>query len=360
MTNKNNQFDFLVFIGRFQPFHLGHQCVIEKALNNTQKLIILLGSAHRPRCTRNPWNFDEREQMIRLTLSAQQNKRVIIAPLMDNIYNDDLWTGTIQKCVSGIVAAHHTQPHRDPSIGLIGHSKDHTSYYLKLFPQWDSINVNKVPVLSATDVRQAIFCADKGYWEDQHISVAALVDKFVPAEVLDYLSRFVRSETYAQLRDEFEYLRNYQSGWKNAPYVPTFVTVDAVVVQSGHVLLVERGARPGKGQMALPGGFINQNESLRLAVLRELKEETRLKVPLPVLNGNIQHQAVFDDPHRSERGRTITHAFLIHLPADTALPKVRGGDDAKKAFWVPLAEINPEQMFEDHYFIIQRMLGQIS
>ena len=269
MTTKNNQFDFLVFIGRFQPFHLGHQRVIEKALNNTNKLIILIGSAHRPRCTRNPWNFDEREQMIRSTLSEQQNKRVIIAPLMDAIYNDDLWTGTIQKCVSGIIAAHHTQPHRDPSIGLIGHSKDHTSYYLKLFPQWDSINVDSAPVMNATDVRQALFCADKGYWEDQRTSVIALVGKLVPVEVLDYLNMFVRSETYAQLRDEFDYIRDYQTGWKNAPYAPTFVTVDAVVVQSGHVLLVERGARPGKGQMALPGGFINQNESLRSACLRE-------------------------------------------------------------------------------------------
>lgn len=81
---------------------------------------------------------------------------------------------------------------------------------------------------------------------------------------------------------------------------------------------------------------------------------------MPVLNGNIQSQTVFDDPHRSKRGRTITHAFFIHLPAETALPKVKGSDDAKKAFWVPLAELNPVHMYEDHYFIIQRMVGQLN
>ncbi len=360
MTTHNNQFDFLVFIGRFQPFHLGHQRVVVQALDQANKLIILIGSAHRPRCTRNPWTFEEREQMIRSTLSAEDNKRLIIAPIMDAMYNDDLWTSTIQKCVSGVVAAHHTQPHRDASVGLIGHSKDHTSYYLKLFPQWGSVNVETSEIMSATDVRQSIFHADCGRWEDKRSSVAALAGDLVPAEVLSYLNQFVRSETFAKLRDEFDFVRNYRAAWSDAPYAPTFVTVDAVVVQSGHILLVERGARPGKGQWALPGGFINSDEALRDACLRELKEETRLKVPVPVLNGCIQNQAVFDDPHRSQRGRTITHAFFIHLPADTVLPKVKGSDDAKKAFWTPLAELDPVLMFEDHYFIIQRMVGQLT
>lgn len=52
--------------------------------------------------------------------------------------------------------------------------------------------------------------------------------------------------------------------------------------------------------------------------------------------------------------------FFIHLPADTVLPKVKGSDDAKKAFWMPLAELNPAHMFEDHYFITQRMVGQLT
>ncbi|MCH9697288.1 MAG: bifunctional nicotinamide-nucleotide adenylyltransferase/Nudix hydroxylase [Gammaproteobacteria bacterium] len=360
MANKHNQFDFLVFIGRFQPFHLGHQRVVEQALEHASKLIILIGSAYRPRCTRNPWSFNEREQMIRSTLSEQHNKRVIITPLMDATYNDDLWTTTIQKCVSGITATHHPQPHREPSVGLIGHSKDHTSYYLKLFPQWGSVNVGNINRMSATDIRHKLFHADQGHWEDKRLPVADLAGDLVPEPVLDYLNTFVRSETFAKLRDEFDFVKTYQSAWNNTPYPPMFVTVDAIVIQSGHILLVERGARPGKGLWALPGGFVNQNESLQAACLRELKEETRLKVPVAVLKGCIQQQSVFDDPYRSERGRTITHAFFIHLQADTMLPKVKGGDDANKAFWVPLANINPERMFEDHYFIIQRMLGQIS
>ncbi len=141
------------------------------------------------------------------------------------------------------------------------------------------------------------------------------------------------------------------------PNAPTFLAVDAVVVQSGHVLLVERRARPGQGLLALPGGF-EPGETLKDSMLRELKEETNLKVPVPVLAGSFVTQSAFDDPYRSARVRTVTHAFYIHLKPDTSLPKVRGGDDALTAQWVPLADMDPTTMFEDHYFIIQRMVGQ--
>ena len=109
--------------------------------------------------------------------------------------------------------------------------------------------------------------------------------------------------------------------------------------------------------MALPGGFVGFDEKLSDACLRELREETRLRVPLPVLQGSIKHQMVFDDPFRSDRGRTITHAFYIELKPDKNLPKVKGGDDAKHARWIPLADLDPAQIYEDHYFIIKELAG---
>ncbi len=136
------------------------------------------------------------------------------------------------------------------------------------------------------------------------------------------------------------------------------MTVDALVVQKGHILLIERGDHPGKGLLALPGGFVDQEERLLDACLRELDEETQLNVPVSVLKGAIKQQRVFDDPHRSSRGRTITHAFYIVLPDEVELPTVCGSDDAKDAMWVPLAELDSSQLYEDHYFIIQAMLGE--
>lgn len=358
MTDDN--FDFLVFIGRFQPFHNGHALVVRTALEKADKLIMLVGSAHRPRCTRNPFTYAEREQMIRSTLTDEENERVFINPLMDATYNDDVWISNVQKTVAGIVTAHHTQPHREARVGLIGHNKDNSSYYLSLFPTWRSVDVPSDSVMSATDVRDAIFKSDSGRWEDYRTSVSENAGDVVPPEVLGFLNKFVRGDEFQRLRDEYDYVRKYRSRWDDAPYEPTFLTVDAVVVQSGHILLVERRARPGKGQWALPGGFVSPHETLKESMLRELKEETRIKVPVPVLAGSIQAEGVFDDPFRSSRGRTVTHAFFIHLPPSTSLPKVKGGDDALRAFWVPLAQLNPQQMFEDHYFIIQRMVGQMT
>lgn len=342
------KYDFLVFIGRFQPFHKGHLSVLIEGLKQADQLIILCGSAHQPPSVRNPWSFVEREDMIRQSLSAAENARVHIAPLMDNVYNDEIWTRNVQSTVNGIVTAHFQTPQRPPNIGLIGHAKDHSAYYLNLFPQWGSVDVPSKADIHATDIRHAFF--NTGELEPS-------ISQHLPEAVCHWLNAFRKTNSFEHIQQEFEFISRYRSAWKNAPYAPTFVTVDAVVVQSGHVLLVERKARPGKGLLALPGGFVEPNERLQDACLRELREETRLKVPAPVLKGSMKQQYVFDDPYRSARGRTITHAFHIELTPSKTLPKVKGGDDAKYAQWVPLAELNPQSMFEDHYFIIQYFTG---
>ncbi|MGD9170590.1 MAG: bifunctional nicotinamide-nucleotide adenylyltransferase/Nudix hydroxylase [Candidatus Thiodiazotropha sp.] len=352
----SNSFDFLVFIGRFQPFHQGHLSVVQEGLRAAERVIVLIGSAHRPRNIRDPWSFDERAEMVRSAVDEQESGRVIIAPLMDVLYNDELWVRNVQATVQGLVTAHHAARHREPTIGLIGHSKDHSSYYLKLFPRWGSVAVKSVEGLNATQIREALFSPDDARagmtYLDSQTGMTA-----IPEPVNRQLQRFVAGEAYRSIRAEQTFIADYKAGWANTPYAPTFVTVDAVVVQSGHALLVTRKAFPGRGQLALPGGFIQPYERLEDAMLRELREETRLKVPAPVLMGSVRRQQVFDSPYRSTRGRTITHAFYIELSPDTKLPKVKGGDDAKHAQWVPLASLDPREMYEDHYDIIQEMVG---
>ena len=57
-------FDYLVYIGRFQPFHLAHMQTIKIALENSQNVILALGSAQDERNTKNPFSAEEREHMI--------------------------------------------------------------------------------------------------------------------------------------------------------------------------------------------------------------------------------------------------------------------------------------------------------
>lgn len=346
-------FDFAVFIGRFQPFHSGHLAVVKAGLEQAERLILLIGSAWQARSPRNPFTHDEREQMVRACLSAEDNGRLLCLPLMDVPYNDDAWVRNVQATVAGMVTAHHTRALRPPKIALIGHKKDQTSFYLNLFPQWQNLAVDNLQGISATPLRDAYFQTPLDSLLPDWVATGIL-----PPPVAHWLQEFARQAPgFSQLQEEIEFVKRYKTAWAAAPYPPTFVTVDALVVQSGHVLLVERRANPGKGLLALPGGFVDGHERLLDACLRELREETRLKVPEPVLKGSIRRQAVYDDPYRSARGRTITHAFHIELAPNASLPKVKGGDDARRALWVPLGELDASSLFEDHYFIIQDLLG---
>jgi bifunctional NMN adenylyltransferase/nudix hydrolase len=242
------------------------------------------------------------------------------------------------------VTLHGTE---DFKIGLIGCNKDHTSYYLKLFPTWADEGVEFLNPINATDIREDYF------------NTGVICGNPLNRRVHDILREWRVTDHYNKIQDETRFVMRYKRQWEDSPYPPTFVTVDAVVVQSGHLLVVRRGAQPGRGLIALPGGFIGENELIEDAVIRELREETRVKVPDPVLRGSITARKVFDDPTRSSRGRTITHAHLIELENRDYLPEVKGDDDAADAFWMPLADVkdSPKEFYEDHWFIIQNMVN---
>jgi bifunctional NMN adenylyltransferase/nudix hydrolase len=165
------------------------------------------------------------------------------------------------------------------------------------------------------------------------------------------LEKYITTYAFRDLRLRHHRISKYKAAWATAPFPPTFVTADVVCVCSGHVLLITRG---DSGEYALPGGFIKQNERVQDAALRELKEETGIRVDKIILESSIIESRVFDFPDRSERGRTITHGFYIKLK-DGRLPEVRGNDDAASAFWMPIAEVfrNERKFFEDHASIIQ-------
>jgi bifunctional NMN adenylyltransferase/nudix hydrolase len=347
---SSSDFDCLVFIGRFQPPHLGHLAVIDEALKRAQQVIVLVGSAWQARSLRNPWHFDERRRMLRSAFDAADNARLEIVPLLDALYNNDVWVRDVQRKVRDIATPRHA---RLPRIGLIGASRGQSSYYLALFPQWESVSVPMVEGISASQIRERLFRSSSAATD--YVSTGASHD--LPPGVVDSLKVFLDTEAFEQRVEEQGLLEQYRQAWAQAPYSPVFVTVCAVVVQSGHVLLVKRTAAPGKGLYALPGGFINPQERLLDACLRELRERVRLKVPEPVLKGSLRGQRLFDEPHRSWRGRTLAEAFYFALRPEQQLPQlkpVKGGDHAR---WVPLADLEPDALFEDHFFIIQNFLG---
>ena len=348
--------DVAVFILRAQPFHFGHRAVIRQALDKAKHVILLLGSAHQPRSPRNPFTHNERAAMIRASFDDTDNARIQIVPLMDVLYNDPAWITNIRVAVGRVVKRLGLTTPQEPSIALIGHSKDESSYYLRLFPEWQSIDCDNFRGINATDLRRAIFDAG-GELTDDSSEVVEYLRTVTTEAVINLLRDFLSQRDVREVVEEDRFIQDYKRGWANSPYPPTFVTVAAVVVQSGHVLLVERKTRPGLGLMALPGGFLRADESLEDGAIRELKEDTRIKVPEAVLRGSIRETEVFDYPKRSARGRTIAHAHLIQLRDDTTLPKVRGGDEKPIAKWVSFNQLDPQRMFEDHYHIIRALIG---
>ena len=123
------------------------------------------------------------------------------------------------------------------------------------------------------------------------------------------------------------------------------VTADCIVVTrevEPKVLLIQRGDEPFKGAWAFPGGFMNMDETTEQCAIRELEEETGLRV-------SVIHQiGAYSKVDRDPRGRTVTVAYLASIDEPIA---VTGQDDAAKAEWWPLANL-PNLAF-DHYEIIQ-------
>jgi bifunctional NMN adenylyltransferase/nudix hydrolase len=337
----SKQYDTLVLIGRFQPIHNAHLEIIKRATALCDQLVIVTGSAAQPRTYKNPFTSAERARMIKaaagglsILISIEENP--------DTIYNDQAWAVRVQALV-----AKHTKPGQ--KVGIIGHKKDDSSFYLDMFPQWGFENVELIEFLSAVNIRDLYFKRDVNM---------SFIKGVVPESTFNFLVEFKNTPEYEQIIREREFVINYKKQYASLPYPPIFSTADAVVIQSGHILLIKRRAEPGKGLWALPGGYVNANtdKSVEDAAIRELREETMIKVPGPVLRGSIRRSKVFDAIDRSPRGRIITHAFHIELP-DGDLPKVKGSDDAEKARWVPIAEVRSEECFEDHYEIIQHFLG---
>jgi len=340
------RYDLLVYIGRFQPFHNGHKDVIETALQQADRVAVVIGSHDRPRSPKNPWTSEERAYMIRRCFPEDEWNRLSFVPVVDHIYNFDRWLAAVDSAVTSVKFMYNAKLHRPYKIGLIGLDKDQSSFYLHHFPQWESVPYTPKKMINATDIRNEFFSD----------SLSLLTTKKIPESVVDDMIEFTYGETFKKIKEEHKFLQEHKKAWSVAPYPPTFQTADAVVVQAGHVLLVERADCPGKGLLAIPGGYVGQNETVEAAALRELKEETKIDVPMAVLKGSIAKSKMFDDPSRSERGRIITQAYLIRLN-DKVLPKVKGSSDAKKALWVPISTLKRNKLFEDHYDILETMVS---
>lgn len=176
-------YDTVVVIGRFQPPHYSHLALLQHAATYAgQQVIVGIGSAHQPRTPKNPFNFAERVELLRAALPATMQDKFVFAPLTDQPGDDLAWANAVRGMVLTMNQGGRT--------ALIGHIKDASSFYLKLFPEWEFIDFGYLNALNATEIRAHYFQPQK--------PLQSLVAS-VPAPVLEFLRRFRATADYQAL-----------------------------------------------------------------------------------------------------------------------------------------------------------------
>lgn len=312
---------------RAQPLHDGHKHLIREAAKQCDQLLILLGSANLPRTIQNPFSFQERKSAIVNWITSEfsyigKNKFSIL-PVNTYVYSDSQWISD----VTNLVEATRKTRGFDEAI-MFGHMKAGNEY-LKWFPNFKSVNIESDYDISATQIRRAWF-------KDRP-------EMFDPDVISDY-----------------EYFQKEKVIFGNYPYPSTlnFCCADAILECAGQVLLIQRKFAPGRNNWALPGGFKENRETFMDCALRELIEETNVRVPEKVLRGSIVNTKIFDSPFRGSGIPRLTMAvhIKINVNPDGSLPRAHGTDDAMLARWWPLQDVvNSIPMHDDHAGIISDM-----
>lgn len=353
MTTAKNSFTHkvAVYIGRFQPFHNGHLALLMRALEVGEKVVVVLGSSFRARNTKNPLTWSERANMIRMSLPEALRERVYFVPVRDYYgtgrEGDARWVNAVCKGVGDVVG------HDERSIALVGHFKDSSSYYLNHFPGWKLVSCDREGIIDATHLRNALYSSALTGRE----AALALLAEHMPEGAVNYLKAWLSLPYFKAQAKQWEKLQEEKQAWANSPYPPKFITVDALVTCGEYVLLIERGGDVGEGLYAIPGGFLEDDESLYQGALRELREETSFGLAEEYLAEAFKGVYVYDHPGRSERGRVVTHVHVFELDYEH-LPEVESRSDARKVLWLHKRDLAAleECYFEDHGHILEERI----
>ncbi len=124
------------------------------------------------------------------------------------------------------------------------------------------------------------------------------------------------------------------------------LAADSILIEDGKILLIERKFDPFKGSWAIPGGFLEENESLQECAIREMHEETGLSTVPYCLVG------IYSDPKRDPRG-VVAAAYLVRKVGGT----LKASSDAKSTKWFDLNSL--PKMAADHLSIIEDAIKKL-
>lgn len=141
-------------------------------------------------------------------------------------------------------------------------------------------------------------------------------------------------------------IRNLNNYLANQGFLKPSLSTDGLIMYKNKLVLIKRGRSPFKDKYALPGGFVEYNEKVEDAVVREIMEETGLSTKIKSIFG------IYSDPKRDPRGHTVTVVYELRVTGG----KLKSGDDAKDVKLLPLSKV-PDLAF-DHNIIVDDFISQ--
>lgn len=359
-------------IGRFQPFHYGHAAMVDHALREADRVVIILGDTGGPRDSKNPWTVAERTEMIQAVYKDEfKAGRIVITSVTDTPYRHADWVDAVWRASRAVIRTFFDRvPEDDYECIVVGHEKDETSSYLRDLP-WRFVqspvtlvgspfSIGKPAPIDATSIRNSLY----------RVGSTSNFLELVPKPVREWIfaTRIAAAGQHSIYSEEvaldFRAVNDFNTSAtsdltrKFGP--PHLHAADALVIRNKHVLLIERTGGIGAGQIALPGGFIENHEWPHEAAIRELKEETGLDISDAYKSVRTPRDLthVFAAPGRSRRGRTITHVLVHRLPHDFDTSDLRPqAGEVSRVFWRPVSELPAlrERFFADHFHIINEL-----
>ena len=349
------QYIQIAVVGRFTIAHLGHEALFREAANRLKPggtLTILIGSAGHYSSPKNPLSFVDRAEMLyRIDVPELQEKNIYleIKPLYDFLYSNESWAIQVQRALASNTCA------------LLGSKKpDGSSDWVdEEFSDLDYIEVPDKTLISATQIREQIY--------NHGVATNKMnVNNWISKNVMTLVQEYIRQGKFDQATAEYKANQDANLKYAQHPYPECLnsLCADSVVICKNHILMIKRKGVVGHNTWALPGGHKDKGETLQQTALRELDEETKIKVPPMVLRKSITARHVFDSPGRSETvDEKVTQAFKIVLDNEKNLPKVIASDDAKEAKWFKLSDIRlmsqNGKIFADHAEIIHHFTGAL-